>query len=396
MSKNLLILTTRYPHKFDEISSSFIYNLVNYQKNRFNRIVVISATPFIPSFLSKFFKSSRLLDLKASDYSYDNVQVHYLKNLFLPLSFGYNFRGYQGFRKARKYLKKLNLNFDIIHSHFSWPSGDIGIRLKKELKIPLFVTVHENRDWLIKEKENKYIRHVWQEANGLIRVNKIDVDLLSEYNNNVKFIPNGFDHQQYSGISKLEARKILKINKDHKIIYSLGNLIERKGFLDLLEAFNLCFKNQNHIKLFIGGNGPLRDKLQKYIDKNRLNNVKLLGYLPKEDLPLWMNASDIFTLASYSEGNPTVMFEALGCGKPVISTRVGGIPEIITNDDYGFLVDNNSKDIGNKLKIAINEVWDNNKIKRYGSNFSWEKIESETFNFFLSSEDFLRNGRSIS
>ena len=64
-----------------------------------------------------------------------------------------------------------------------------------------------------------------------------------------------------------------------------------------------------------------------------IDHVEFVGGKPHAEIPIWMNACDVFVLSSLSEGNPTVMFECVGCGKPFIGTKVGGIPEIIISDD---------------------------------------------------------------
>lgn len=84
-----------------------------------------------------------------------------------------------------------------------------------------------------------------------------------------------------------------------------------------------------------------------------------------------MNACDLFVLPSLSEGNPTVMFECLGCGKPFIGTKVGGIPEIIVSDDYGLLCEPaNSEDLAEKILIALDKEWDEEKIRNYAKQFT--------------------------
>lgn len=76
-----------------------------------------------------------------------------------------------------------------------------------------------------------------------------------------------------------------------------------------------------------------------------------------------MNACDVFILPSLSEGNPTVMFECLGCGKPFVGTKVGGIPEIINSEDYSLLCEPaNPKELAEKILIALDKGWDNEKI----------------------------------
>jgi glycosyltransferase involved in cell wall biosynthesis len=80
-------------------------------------------------------------------------------------------------------------------------------------------------------------------------------------------------------------------------------------------------------------------------------------------------------LPSLNEGNPTVMFECLGCGKPFIGTRVGGIPEIITSENYGLLCDPaKSVDLADNILLALAKEWDKGKIREYAEQFNWDVI----------------------
>ncbi len=104
----------------------------------------------------------------------------------------------------------------------------------------------------------------------------------------------------------------------------------------------------------------------------------LAGGKPHNEIPLWMNACDLFVLPSLNEGNPTVMFEALGCGKPFVGTTVGGVPEVITSDAYGLLVE--PADPGNlaeNILVALDREWDQEAILRYAERFAWENIAKE-------------------
>lgn len=91
-----------------------------------------------------------------------------------------------------------------------------------------------------------------------------------------------------------------------------------------------------------------------------------------------MNACDVFVLPSLNEGNPTVMFECLGCGKPFVGTKVGGIPEVITSNDYGLLVKpGNSQDLAKKIGFALNKIWDEDHIRNYAEQYCWENIAKQ-------------------
>ena len=167
---------------------------------------------------------------------------------------------------------------------FEWQSRSVKryrqrITESKDLLTLLFVkrSLLSAQDRFFVEKSYAQQKSSLKYRSRFLRIaNKIDIDLLREYNDNIVSIPNGFNHKLYSGVSQSKARKILKIDKKDMIIYSLGDLIERKGFLDLLKAFRKFSKRRPNVKLFIGGNGPLKNKLQSFIAQNDLENVKLL------------------------------------------------------------------------------------------------------------------------
>ena len=106
--------------------------------------------------------------------------------------------------------------------------------------------------------------------------------------------------------------------------------------------------------------------------------VKLLGSVPGDQLTLWMNACDLFVLPSLNEGNPTVLVEVLGCGKPFVGTKVGGVPEVISSDDYGLLVEPaDPGDLAEKILVALDREWDREKILGYAERYTWENIAKE-------------------
>ncbi len=89
----------------------------------------------------------------------------------------------------------------------------------------------------------------------------------------------------------------------------------------------------------------------------------------------YLCASDLFVLPSLDEGNPIVMFEALGLGLPFIGTDVGGIKEIIKTNDYGYVIKpKNSIMLSEYIDKSLTKQWDKKKIIDYSKNFTWNKI----------------------
>jgi len=102
----------------------------------------------------------------------------------------------------------------------------------------------------------------------------------------------------------------------------------------------------------IGGNGPLSkvidEKIKKYSE-----NVTLVGWIPHEKLPEYLNELKLLVLPSYTEGLPTIVLEAMACGTPVLATPVGGIPDVIKEGKTGFILENNSPECIAKNVIKI-------------------------------------------
>lgn len=378
IDKNLLVITPAYPNKVGTyIGESFVKNQVDELKKYFNKIIVIAPVPF------SFKRSNK--DKLCINYNYDNVIVYYPRSYYIPILWFRKILIDNRLKKVEYLIKKENINFDLIHAHFSWPSGYIACKLKEKYNTPVIITAHENSERFHKEINFDYplLNYSWKKADALIRVNKIDVSVLKKFNRNILSIANGFN-PNFKPLNNSECRAQLHIPMHTKVIFSLGHLIERKGFNYLINAIKMIAEKRNDVLCFIGGSGPLKAKLQKQIDDLGLQeNIKLIGFVPDELLPIWMNACDVFVLPSLSEGNPTVMFECLGCGKPFIGTRVGGVPEIITSEDYGLLCDPaNPEELAKNILMAVDKEWNAKKIEEYSANFTWDVISKEILNVY--------------
>jgi glycosyltransferase involved in cell wall biosynthesis len=241
------------------------------------------------------------------------------------------------------------------------------------------------------------INSSWKNADALLRVNKKDIPILKQFNKNVYPISNGFS-PRFEPLDKYECRKKLNLPTEYKILFSLGWLIERKGFNYLIDAMKIITAKRNDVLCFIGGSSPsedelrnkVRNNLQKQIEDLKLQErVKLIGAVQDNLLPLWMNASDIFVLPSLGEGNPVVMFEALGCGKPFVGTKVGGVPEIIISEDYGFLCDPaKSVALADNILLALTKEWNCGKIEEYSKQFTWDSVARNILEIYSKVEIF--------
>lgn len=146
-----------------------------------------------------------------------------------------------------------------------------------------------------------------------------------------------------------------KISERERIIGYIGNLEKAKGIRELIEAISIINKipDKHEIKFIIGGVGKLENLVRIFSSEN--NNVKFMGFVPAENMPEFYNNIKLLVLPSHSEGLPNVILEAMACGTPVLATAVGGIPDIIEDEETGFIMENNSpKIIAENILRALN------------------------------------------
>lgn len=312
---------------------------------------------------------------KVATDSPENVHVYPTPVTYLPIDLWYRNLGKHHYASVRRRVGRADAEFDLIHAHFTWSAGYVGARLSEDYDIPSVLTVHENQDWLSNELAwgNDSLEWGLRNHDAIIRVNEKDCERLEAFNDSVYAIPNGFDRDRFPYIETATARERLGLPPDADVIFSLGGLMPRKRFDMLIEAVAEV-DHDGQLLCAIGGRGEHREQLERLaagVDAD----VRILGYLSDDDLAAWMNACDIFALASEAEGNPTVMFEALGCGKPYVGTNVGGVDEIITSPEYGLYCPPDSRDgLVEIIESGLDRDWDREAILAYAEQYTWEQI----------------------
>ena len=386
--KNLLVLSHTY--------NSFIKDPVEILSKEFKRVYVLvryqpisELAKYIPfSFFKSRIKYSKEQSIDLTNLP-SNVDVIPLPLWYLPFKRFYYPVGKQHARVALKVIKDRNIEFDLIHAHFLWSAGYAGEQIKKVYGKPLVVTGHgydiydlPNRD----ERLKKGIVTVLKNSNKVLTVSeKNKENLKSLGRSDVKVFPNGYTNSLFYFKDKEKCRESLKLPMNKKILLTVGSLETVKGYEYMIEAIKIVKeKEPNILCLHIGG-GSLEKSLRGFVESYGLeNNFKFLGRIPHNQLVDYFGASDMFVSSSLSEGNPTVMFESLGCGKPFIGTRVGGVPDIVNSSDYGLLCE--PKDIeklSENIIKALNTKWDTEKILSYSKQFSWENICKEILKIYM-------------
>jgi glycosyltransferase involved in cell wall biosynthesis len=170
----------------------------------------------------------------------------------------------------------------------------------------------------------------------------------------IRVIHNGVDVNKFKPASdKRKAKEELGLNPEDIAILSVGRLYARKGLFTLIESVPAVVKRFRNAKFVISGKGQSNEmkKLVAHAEKLGIrDNIIFTGYFPDEKLPRLYQAADVFAFSTFYENLPFAVLEALSTGLPVVTTRVGGIPEIIDSGKNGFLVQPfNAKELSDRV-----------------------------------------------
>jgi glycosyltransferase involved in cell wall biosynthesis len=159
---------------------------------------------------------------------------------------------------------------------------------------------------------------------------------LSGYRNKVVIA-----HEHFLDFDKFRPQK--RLGERRGLIGYIGRLDPEKGILNLLEAIPMVLERDDNISFLLGGDGLLRSKVEECLSRAKLNDrASFVGYISHDKVPKQLNELKLFVLPSYTEGISNIMLEAMACGTPVLATPVGAIPDVIKDEQTGFIMENNS------------------------------------------------------
>jgi len=294
--------------------------------------------------------NGRLIDLVRSN----GMQVRTFKHLVQPLHPVKDFLALLG---LSRYLRKNP--YHIIHTHNS-KAGFIGRLAGKLSKTPIIVhTVHgfafhdqesKWKQWLILNLERLASR--WCDIMIFISQPLIDWalrDRIVTRKEKIIKIYSGIELEKFQPATDKERSRLRArwgCEKDDAVIGMVSKLWEGKGHILLIQAFETLLNRFPNVKLVIVGEGYLKCKLKSMVSGKGLDNkVLFTGF--QENVREILACVDVAVLPSYFEGMGRVLLEAMAMEKPVVGTRVGGIPDLIEDGVNGFLVEP-----GNVIQLA--------------------------------------------
>jgi len=170
---------------------------------------------------------------------------------------------------------------------------------------------------------------------------------------------------------------------DVKSILFIGNLIKTKGVYELITAAEkfACRAEKCHFHFL--GNGPERAALENIVLQKGLQDIVTFhGVINHADVATFIQKSHLLVLPSYQEGVPNVIMEAFACGVPVVATKVGGIPEVLTQQN-GVLLDSYAEqDIVVGIETCLSKQWDAQAVRASIKTYTWDE-NIKQLNVFL-------------
>lgn len=351
MKKKLLVTGTTFPRWKDDTEPRFVLDLTKALSKYYD------VTVLVPAAIGA--KDYEILEgVKVIRYHY--FPIHKLESLCYPGAIVPRIKQ----NKARIFLvpfllfslymklRKLVPEYEIVHAHWIIPQGIIQSLFKK----PFIITGHGGDVMSMNKGIIKKLKiRALKKASCVTTVSD---ELMKKINSftelkNIEVISMGCNTELFG---KKYASNNYFNQENSKVLLFVGRLAEKKGICYLIKSMEFIDAN-----LYIVGEGPLKEKLQKQAEPLH-DKIQFLGAKTHEELKVIFASADIFVAPSITakdgdtEGVPTVLMEAMASGLPCIASDSGGISSLVSNGEEGFLVEEkNVNQLVKKINILIND-----------------------------------------
>jgi glycosyltransferase involved in cell wall biosynthesis len=335
-----------------------------------------------PALLKPRSRSYDQLDLS---YSPPEVQASYYNFFALPVLS----RPLNGWMAARILLPHVRAFApDLIFSCFVYPDGYAALKIGKALGLPVVVqSIGSDINRIGDPISGHHTRTVLRQADAIVTVsNDLCRKAVSMGANpaTTRAIVNGCDLTVFHPRDRQQARQRLQLDPAAEAVVYIGRMDVKKGLRELVEAAASLRASRPRLQLFFVGEGPDRPLIEAAIQAHQAASyIHALPGCAFDEVALWMTAANLVTLPSYMEGCPNVVLEALACGRPVVATRVGGIPEILGEACGSLVPPRDSVALAAALATVLDASWNPEEIAAHGGR-SWAAVAAELMEVFES------------
>lgn len=277
----------------------------------------------------------------------------------------------------------------LIDAHYEWPDGVAAVRAGRALGLPVVVTLRGKLASLGRHPMRRaQVVDMLRRADALIAVSRDLADkarALAGDALDVRVIPNGVDAAVFFPTDREAARTALGLSRQARCLVSVGYVQELKGFHRVVEVLPEVRRRAGDVRLMLIGREVGEDDYVRRLDAT-IARLELKPYVTRvadgtpQDTARWLNAADLFVLATRSEGWCNAIHEALACGTPVVASDVGGNPELVRRPDDGLLVPfGDAATLTRAIVEGLSRSWPRESIAARAATRTWDVVAREVW-----------------
>jgi glycosyltransferase involved in cell wall biosynthesis len=413
----VLAITKIFPNAVEPLSAPFNRQQFAALARRCH-LEVMATVPWFPGagLLGKWSSAGKLTEIPKRE-QIEGIDVTHPRTLFVPRLAHGTWGPLYAASIAPKLLG-LRGKYDVVLGSWAYPDGFAAVVAAKVLGLPCVVKLHGSDINIVAKLPGPRRLSAWAlpQARRIVAVSRALADEVAELGvprEKIAIVMNGVDASLFHPRDRKAARRELGLSEDGPLALYVGNLKVEKGVLDLAAAWSemmstaaasglsntgasgpsntagasgLSNTNFSHARLAIVGGGPAKAELESAVAS--MNGVQVIGPQPLDRIPTWMAACDVLVLPSHAEGTPNVVLEALACGRRVVATSVGGIPDLITSDALGTLVPPHApKPLAVARGHALWTPYDADEVAQLGARGGWDASAAALYEVLAAAAD---------
>ena len=380
----VLVLSSVFPNGRDPLFGVFVKERI-VRVAEHCQVIVVAPIPWFP--FAGLIRRSHPRDVPRSEVI-DKLQVYHPKFFSVPGLFK-SLDGFFYFVSLWPLLRRLRREFpfELIDAHFVYPDGVGACLLGRWFGCPVTITLRGTigklAKFLLRRKQIQWAlgtaSRVFSVSRSLQEVAlRLGCDPLK-----TRVVANGIDTEVFRPMDKVAARSRRGIPLDRAVVLSVGALCERKGHHRIIQVLPRLVADQPNLLLIVvggpGAEGDMGAQLRQLSEQLKVEpNVRLVGTRPHAEIADWLAAADVFCLATSNEGMANVLVEALSCGIPVVTTRVGGNAELVQDGINGLLVPyGDGAALQKALLKALRKKWQRDIVSSTMKGRTWNAAAAQ-------------------
>ena len=337
----VLALTKIFPNALEPLSAPF--NRLQFAAlAEHAEVEVLASIPWFPaaSWFSRWSATGRLADVPEVE-TIDGLRVRHPRFAYLP-KFGHGIAGPLYAASLAPLVMRYRGRVDVLLGSWAYPDGYAAVMLAELLGVPAVIKVHGSDLNVLSTLEGPRRGLEWALARAarVVAVSRPLAEKAAELGaarDRIDVVPNGIDREVFHPRDRAEARRALGLPEEGPLALFVGHITEKKGAHDLVRAFGAAGEALRGTRLVLVGDGTGLESCKKLAAELGVE-ATFAGAQPHDRVPTWLAACDVLALPSWNEGMPNVVLEALACGRRVVASTVGGIPDVVRSPDLGTLV----------------------------------------------------------